>query len=136
MPYISLLDELIPNGILRKKKTRNRSADDSLRDRVFVVDDKVLNIIIRKHPMPKLESETPQGSIKVFQQVNDCINQVYDNEITEVEFITDCEQLFAQNKLFVLNSRVSQNLLPFYTYLRLSQSCIPLRCPTTIYLLT
>ncbi len=56
MPYISLLDELIPQGILRKKKTRNRSADDSLRDRVFVGDDKVLNIIIREHPMPKLES--------------------------------------------------------------------------------
>ncbi len=120
MPYISLLDELFRQGILRKKKTRNRSADESLRDRVFVVDEKVLNAIIREHPMPKLESETPQGSIEVFQQVNDWINQVSDNEITEVEFITDCEQLFVQNKLFVLNSHVSQNLLPLYKYLKLS----------------
>jgi len=120
MPNISLLDELIRQGILRKKKTRNRSADESLRDLVFVVDEKVLNAIIREHPMPKLESETPEGSIEVFQQVNDWINQVSDNEITEVEFITDFQQLFTQNKLFVLNSHVSQNLLPLYKYLKLS----------------
>ncbi len=102
MPYLSMLDELVRQGIFRKRKARNRMAEEALRNRVFVVDEKIMNAVIREQPMPKLEADTPEGSIEVFQQINDWMGQASDNEITEFDFVHDCHQLMEQSQHFPL----------------------------------
>ena len=98
MPQISSLDTLVKEGYLKRRKARHRQVEEALRSKVYMIDEEIMNAIIRDIPMPKKVSEELEGSIEIFQLIYDWMHQVSDNEMGEQDFMEDVEQLLKQNQ--------------------------------------
>ena len=98
MPQISSLDMLVKEGYLKRRKARHRQVEEALRSKVYMIDEEIMNAIIRDIPMPKKEAEELEGSIEIFQLIYDWMHQVSDNEMGEHDFMEDVEYLLKQNQ--------------------------------------
>ena len=98
MPQISSLDTLVKEGYLKRRKARHRQVEEALRSKVYMIDEEIMNAIIRDIPMPKKVSEELEGSIEIFQLIYDWMHQVSDNEMGEQDFMEDVEHLLKQNQ--------------------------------------
>ena len=98
MPQISSLDTLVKEGYLKRRKARHRQVEEALRSKVYMIDEEIMNAIIRDIPMPKKEAEELEGSIEIFQLIYDWMHQVSDNEMGEHDFMEDVEYLLKQKQ--------------------------------------
>ena len=98
MPQISSLDTLVKEGYLKRRKARHRQVEEALRSKVYMIDEEIMNAIIRDIPMPKKEAEELEGSIEIFQLIYDWMHQVSDNEMGEQDFMEDVEHLLKQKQ--------------------------------------
>ncbi len=112
MPHLSSIDLLLKSGHFKKRKARNRHVDEALRGKVYMIDEEIMNAILRDLPMPKKESEELEGSIEIFQLINDWMHQVSDSELGEYEFIEDVHQLLQQNQHWPLIKEISLFEIP------------------------
>jgi SpoVK/Ycf46/Vps4 family AAA+-type ATPase len=104
LPNLDKLELLLQKGLLRKKKSRRRFADESLKNKVYQVNEEVMYNIVRNLPLPKLEVSDSFGSIEILQQINDWLNQASDDELNSFELKTDVSKLLEENKKhFVAN---------------------------------
>lgn len=98
IPQISLLDTLVKGGFLKKRKARHRQVEEALRDKVYMIDEEIMNAIIKDLPLPKKETEELEGSIEIFQLIYDWMHKVSDNELGEYDFIEETKHLLKQNQ--------------------------------------
>ncbi|MEY4573371.1 MAG: hypothetical protein RLZ10_2655 [Bacteroidota bacterium] len=98
LPHMHLFDNLIKKGYVEKRKVRRRSSEDSLKNKVYSINNELIECIIKQQPRPETRNEDDNGSLEVLQDIFILIGQCSDYDISQYELIHESSALFNDHK--------------------------------------
>jgi len=111
LPHMNLFDNLIKKGYIQRRKIRRRSNDDALRNKVYTIDQELMECIIHQKPRPVTSHDENTGSLEVLQEIFMLISQCSEHDISQFELIQECSiQLNDNRKLPIIQEIVSMDL--------------------------
>ena len=111
LPHMPLLDNLIKKGYINRCKIRRRHSENTLRNKIYMVNDELMESIIHHKALPKMKNIDNKGSLEILQEIDILIGQCNDSDISQYELVHDSITLLNENRhLPIVNSIVQQEM--------------------------